>query len=335
MDAFERILARSQDLISAIESGSEASRLDAIKSLKQASAQFERDTRPFEKAVLLALRAVLTCKKEFFSASVAALAEEIAFYKANNVAPAPVAPIDIGPTITPAEWAAHNPRSLLDVLSQIVHICDDGANPEVLDGAVEQLREVLLNESDEQLLGEKALAEAGQALVRAYKGHKMFGDDLSPALDGIKAVLYPKPDPQAEEPYLYILMRNDLASMNAGKAVAQGTHAANQMVYEARQKATDTVPNAETDELEALLDSWETAAHGFGTCIVLTVTEAEMRQAVASAKDDGVHAGITHDPSYPLWDGKTLHLIPLDTCGYVFARKFEAKPYVGRFSLMP
>lgn len=142
-------------------------------------------------------------------------------------------------------------------------------------------------------------------------------------------------DPRANVPYLYILMRNDLESLtgsnfnSVGKAVAQGSHAANQMVHDAIIKGKSNTA------LRDLLIEWSMEANGFGTCIVLSVNEEQMRQTIAKAQENGLHAGITHDPTYPLRDGQSFHLIPLDTCAYVFARKADAKPYVGSFSLMP
>lgn len=152
--------------------------------------------------------------------------------------------------------------------------------------------------------------------------------------------------------YLYILMRTDLASMNPGKAVAQGSHAANQMAFQARRfdtvrplleewerdGALETVYNrirAEnagasfdklTDELKKARDDFDANykpgnSDGFGTCICLGVTERQMRAKIDAARRLGYHAGITHDPSYPLRDGDSFHLIPLDTCGFVFGRK--------------
>jgi len=124
---------------------------------------------------------------------------------------------------------------------------------------------------------------------------------------------------------LYILMRNDLASLNSGKAVAQGSHAANQMVYDARL----------SEETKNMVEQWSSEASGFGTCLVLSVNEYQMRSAVALAKSFGIHAGITHDPTYPLRDGEAFHLVPLDTCAYVFGYKHMLKPIVGEFGLMP
>ena len=132
---------------------------------------------------------------------------------------------------------------------------------------------------------------------------------------------------------LYILMRNDMESLTGsnfnrvGKAVAQGSHASNQMVVEALNKND---PN-----LNELLSKWSSEANGFGTCIVLSVTEAQMRASVCYAQALGFHAGITHDPTYPLLDGETLHLIPVDTCAYIFGYKHELRLIIGDFDLMP
>lgn len=141
---------------------------------------------------------------------------------------------------------------------------------------------------------------------------------------------------EAPKPYLYILMRNDLASLNAGKAVAQGTHAANQMVGELRKQAGNAL-FYKPDSLITALNVWEKEANHFGTCIVLAVNEAQMRASVAKALGDALpsHAGICHDPTYPLLDGKTLHLIPVDTCAYVFDYPARAKRHLVGYPLMP
>ena len=139
-------------------------------------------------------------------------------------------------------------------------------------------------------------------------------------------------------PYLYILMRTDLGSMNAGKAVAQGSHAANQMVYEAMIKTDPLAAALDPNRAKALaqlVGEWSGAARGFGTCIVLGVNEGQMRSVVAAASEAGLHAGITHDPSYPVKDGDSFYTLPLDTCGYVFARKCDAAPFTKGLRLMP
>lgn len=128
--------------------------------------------------------------------------------------------------------------------------------------------------------------------------------------------------------YLYILMRTDLASMNSGKGMAQATHAANQMVYEI-QAGNDGVA-------KAYLDEWQKqTGDGFGTCIVLGAKIAEIEETVGCAVNDGAIGGIVHDPTYPLRDGEVVHLIPLDTCGYLFGRKDDLSPYLSDLSLHP
>ena len=128
--------------------------------------------------------------------------------------------------------------------------------------------------------------------------------------------------------YLYILMRTDLASMNSGKGMAQATHAANQMVFEG-QASNDAVA-------KAYLDEWQNqTGAGFGTCIVLGAKIAEIEETIGYAVNDGKIGGVVHDPTYPLRDGEVVHLIPLDTCGYLFGRKDDLAPYLYDLSLHP
>jgi hypothetical protein len=121
-------------------------------------------------------------------------------------------------------------------------------------------------------------------------------------------------------------MRQDLASMNAGKAVAQGAHAANQMVYEMDPGNPDH---------NAWLTAWQgETGKGFGTTITLDVPGRKLTTVVEWAKLLNLHAGVTHDPTYPLKDGDSFHLIPLDTCAYVFGPKGLCQFAVRDFKLM-
>ncbi len=117
-------------------------------------------------------------------------------------------------------------------------------------------------------------------------------------------------------PVLYILMRTDLDSMNPGKAMAQASHAGSTFVHNAE-------PGYNVDE--ELFNAWQKeTSQGFGTVLVLGVTEVQMRTAVAVAESFGVDkfpCEIIHDPTYPLQDGDTTHFIPVDTCGYIFGDK--------------
>ena len=131
-------------------------------------------------------------------------------------------------------------------------------------------------------------------------------------------------------PVLYILMRNDLASLNPGKAMAQASHAGSAFVHNAD-------PGYNIDE--ELYNAWkESTTQGFGTVLVIEVNEAQMINAVEVAESCGVDAfpsGIVHDPTYPLQDGDTTHFIPVDTCGYIFGDKDNPvlQSIIGNFEL--
>lgn len=121
-------------------------------------------------------------------------------------------------------------------------------------------------------------------------------------------------------PILYILMRTDLDSMNPGKAMAQASHASNQFVA--------TLPKDAHD----IYNEW-LQCNGFGTVLVLGVTEVQMRTSVAVANVLDLVSDVVHDPTYPLRDGDSTHFIPLDTCAFVFGNKEDCTPVVGNFEL--
>ncbi len=131
-------------------------------------------------------------------------------------------------------------------------------------------------------------------------------------------------------PVLYILMRNDLDSLNPGKAMAQASHASNAFVHSVE-------PAYNVDEV--LFRTWEESTpQGFGTVLVLSVTEEQMETAVKVAESFGVDkfpCGIVHDPTYPILDGEVCHYIPLNTCGYIFGDKDDVllQSIVGNFEL--
>lgn len=109
--------------------------------------------------------------------------------------------------------------------------------------------------------------------------------------------------------------------MNPGKAVAQGAHAANQFAL--AYKGFEGV------------EEWQQEGDGFGTTVVLGVNEAEMRRTVTLASSTKIPHDIVHDSSYPIRDGSVTHLIPLDTCGYVFGTKEDLLWLVSHLPLMP
>ncbi len=129
-------------------------------------------------------------------------------------------------------------------------------------------------------------------------------------------------------PVLYILMRSDLASMNAGKGMAQASHAASAF-------ALCMMGDPEQSDMYR---KWSTETHqNFGTVLVLSVNETEMRTAVTVGNRLGYICDVIHDPSYPIRDGEICHFLPIDTCAYVFGDKNDPllSAVVGNFPLHP
>jgi peptidyl-tRNA hydrolase len=144
---------------------------------------------------------------------------------------------------------------------------------------------------------------------------------------------------------LYILMRNDLPSMNPGKAMAQACHAANQFIHEHPKKTG--------------VKQWQAEGNGFGTTIVLSVNLYEMNVALAKIKrfEWQYPCGEVVDTTYPFIVNKEIaQLIPdaiqtapacfkengnvvlfrsVVTCGYVFADGEALKDILGEFPLHP
>ena len=127
---------------------------------------------------------------------------------------------------------------------------------------------------------------------------------------------------------LYILMRTDLDSLNPGKAMAQANHAFGALKNRIRSNLV-----RQKDYI-----AWqETTAQDFGTVIVLGGNEGGIQAAL-----DDIHrlklpvvAGWVHDLTYPVRDGEVTHLIPLNTCAFVFGTKAECADACGQFELHP
>jgi len=119
-------------------------------------------------------------------------------------------------------------------------------------------------------------------------------------------------------------MRTDLDSMNPGKAMAQAHHAG--MAFAAIGSTVQNLDPSSASRSDLVFAKEyrkyiETTEQGFGTVITLGVDEATMNQVVDRANEfveNGVRSGIIHDPTYPLIDGDVVHLLPVDTCGWVF-----------------
>lgn len=141
---------------------------------------------------------------------------------------------------------------------------------------------------------------------------------------------------------LYILMRNDLDSMNPGKAIAQGSHASNAFVHHfhgfAQQYNSQSVHEGIHTATMNGFNEWENSTHqGFGTVLTLEGRMSDFTSIVNIFKSLGYIANVVHDPTYPIVDGEVVHYIPLDTCAYVFIPNKEkdefASTLLKRFSL--
>ena len=129
-------------------------------------------------------------------------------------------------------------------------------------------------------------------------------------------------------PVLYAIMRNDLGSLNSGKGMAQAVHIGNALethfedeMHKARlnNELDYGTPTART-HLHASYWSWKRqTSQGFGTTIVLGGPMSRIKVDIEWLQKFGYLASVVHDPTYPLLDGSVTHLIPLDTCAYVFA----------------
>ena len=120
----------------------------------------------------------------------------------------------------------------------------------------------------------------------------------------------------SENPILYILMPNDIPSMNPGKKMAQSAHAANLCAKKCQIM--------ENEELKKEFFLWESESHSdsgfqaFGTTIVLQLPHSEIIGMILFAKSLGKLADIVVDGSYPVNDGSHRHVVSMETCGFIF-----------------
>lgn len=119
---------------------------------------------------------------------------------------------------------------------------------------------------------------------------------------------------------LNILMRTDMASLNAGKAMAQAAHAANAMDKDIYQYAVNS-------EIRKMHTRWKAeTAQGFGATIVRAGSWLDFAGVLDHCHNtipanESYHHGVVIDPTYPLKDGEVTHLIELATCFYVFCQR--------------
>lgn len=138
----------------------------------------------------------------------------------------------------------------------------------------------------------------------------------------------------ADPVILYLLTRNDMATMSQGRSDAQNSHATSDfheglILHRFFNKELSGNPLRWTVEFAEWKEN-----RNFGTAVVLMGPYADIQGAVELAKQAGFYAGITHDPSYAVPDGQTVHFVPVDTCGFIFGRKSALKPLLGRYPLL-
>lgn len=126
---------------------------------------------------------------------------------------------------------------------------------------------------------------------------------------------------------LYVLMRTDLASLNAGKGMAQSCHA-----YGALKKAVRS-----NMIIQPIYLRWmNQTEQEFGTTVVLGGSQEDIEHALKmAAYTPDVIATWVHDPAYPILDGACIHLVPLNTCAIVFGLKDDCKMAVENMRLHP
>lgn len=124
-------------------------------------------------------------------------------------------------------------------------------------------------------------------------------------------------------------MRNDLPSMNAGKAMAQASHASNAFVK--LLISTDTVYEKLKSERQKLGEAWKNSTNqGFGTVLVLSANLQQINElSIRASHSKGLISNIVIDPTYPYRASKELaDLIPVTTDT---ARRIEGKDGVTLF----
>ncbi len=156
---------------------------------------------------------------------------------------------------------------------------------------------------------------------------------------------------------LYVLVRNDLDSMNPGKAMAQTGHAGSAFTH-----AYMFVPMLNENDPDDDVHNWhQQSKQGFGTKLTLAVTAEQLGTAVMLAARLGYKADIIVDDTYPyIVTNEVAQLISVevdaaprhpvsdthmalyrseDTVGYVFVPNKEedevAAALLGNFKLHP
>ena len=110
---------------------------------------------------------------------------------------------------------------------------------------------------------------------------------------------------------LHILMRDDLTSLNPGKAIAQGSHATNDFEAWVTENDEDMAQSIAFNE-------WRDN-RTFGLCYTRAAKPYQIEEIDEMVQlGSRFGSGKIVDPTYPIQDGEVVHYIPLLTCGWVF-----------------
>lgn len=135
---------------------------------------------------------------------------------------------------------------------------------------------------------------------------------------------------QTSNPIAYVLMRNDIPSLGAGKAAAHAHHAGTVMSY--------VIRNESGPEVYAEFSEWEKQANGAGTCIVLQIDNEEQMKAIVCAinrsENKKIAAGVWEDPSFPSQTSFGFFEMKMAVCAWVFGDKADLEPFLTGLKLM-
>lgn len=161
---------------------------------------------------------------------------------------------------------------------------------------------------------------------------------------------------QTKDLYAYCLVRTDMPSLGAGKAIAHAMHAGNQMTWELVVEPLQAGKDVDPDVL-----AWHHQANGFGTTIALgkgnELPLSTMKAVVDAVNQMGGKASLVEDPTYPylvdrelvkLMDSSVHTLDPVPgppgymvcfrkefTTAYIFGDKAMLRVVMGQFGLYP
>lgn len=133
------------------------------------------------------------------------------------------------------------------------------------------------------------------------------------------------------EPMVAVLMRNDMDSLNPGKACAQANHASNALHHQ-----IECGLDKHDSRIKGLYQQWRSmTTQGFGTVLVYACKVEMLGRYTQVALDNRLVSGHVIDPSYPVRDGKVTHSIDIITCSYIFGPSNDVLRVVGNLELMP